>query len=431
MPATGYATTAMNLFRGNRSLATAVELYDGELRSATGLRVMAVLAVLIALSIESTDSFARYSTSPLWVLGTYATSALFALTGYTLAGSRDRHDRSDFVLRRLRRAYPAVALSTAACFAVLGPLASTLGPRRYFADGEGWQFLLNLVGVPQLTLPGVFEFNALPDIINANFWAPLAFLLLVAVVTFATGTGRRRAIIVGGTAALFGVGSLVLDALDALPGYRADPIRLMLAGPGFSAILSGLAGVAAAWWGKRIPLGRLPLGIAAALLGGAAVIGTESWRGVPGFHISITLPATYVGLYLATKQLPFIGIANRLYGPSAGFLLYAPPIQQLVASTAIGGSSGFANAALALPLALVVSCATWWLIERRLTATQRLTHPAFATRVDLPPKRRDRTWRERVERGAIALAVGIVLVVLMTAIMAMTFYAMQRPIEGM
>jgi peptidoglycan/LPS O-acetylase OafA/YrhL len=420
----------MQLFRGIRSLAMAVDLYGGELRSATSLRVAAVFIGLFFLSVESTDSFSSPSASPLWALETYADATLFALAGYTLASSRHRHSRRDFFSRRLRRAYPALLFSTLACFAVLGPIVSTSGIHGYFSDAAAWRFLLNLVAIPQLTLPGVFEFNALPDIVDAHLWAPLAFLSLVAFVTFASGS-PWRGIILAGIVALLVVGPLGLDAAEALPGNRADPVRLMIAGPGLSATLSGFAGIAAAWWARRILLMRSLLATALAVMIGIALLGNEEWRGAPTFQIAIVLPATYAALYLATRKLPLPHVADRLYGPIAGLFFYTPPLQQLIASTAMGSGSGFINAGLAVPAALLVSFGSWWLVERRVTAAQRANHPAFATAVEMLPKRPVRTWRERFEGGVTAFAVFTIVVALMTAIMAMTFFATQRPIDGM
>ena len=95
----------------------------------------------------------------------------FALSGFLVAGSMERTPKlSQFLTLRIIRLVPALAVEVLLCALILGPLVTNKPLWDYFAAPEFWAYFRNIVGDVHFTLPGVFEDNKLPRIVNASLW---------------------------------------------------------------------------------------------------------------------------------------------------------------------------------------------------------------------------------------------------------------------
>lgn len=97
--------------------------------------------------------------------------AFFALSGFLVAGSMARcRSPVHFMALRLVRILPALIAVVTLSMLVAGPLLSRYGAADYFMLGDSWRYLLNIIGSPQFTLPGVFDANLRAGIFNGALW---------------------------------------------------------------------------------------------------------------------------------------------------------------------------------------------------------------------------------------------------------------------
>ncbi|QGY03794.1 acyltransferase [Methylobacterium mesophilicum SR1.6/6] len=95
----------------------------------------------------------------------------FALSGFLIAGSALRTGRvGPFLANRCLRIVPALTVEVTLSALVLGPFFTTLPLNQYFADPMLLNYFGNIVGHVALELPGVFQNNPWPSIVNANLW---------------------------------------------------------------------------------------------------------------------------------------------------------------------------------------------------------------------------------------------------------------------
>ena len=110
----------------------------------------------------------------------------FALSGYLVAWSLFRSKTLlKFILFRMMRIYPALFVETVLSALVLGPLLTTLSLKDYFSDPRFYSYMLNIVGDVHYFLPGLFESNPFPHVVNNQLWTIpyelLSYLALAAL----------------------------------------------------------------------------------------------------------------------------------------------------------------------------------------------------------------------------------------------------------
>lgn len=161
--------------------------------SPSGNHLLHSLALLVTVCIQAfevTPDFIRFSNSPLWIARPLAWAALFAILGQGLARSRAFHGIRAFLVRRLVRDWVPLACVVLAMAVIVGPLITDRTPRAYATDPGLWSYFANLVGFPQFSLPGVFEFNNKSRTTLGLLWSVPCYLVLVGAVAIA---GDRQA----------------------------------------------------------------------------------------------------------------------------------------------------------------------------------------------------------------------------------------------
>lgn len=119
----------------------------------------------------------------------------FALSGFLVTGSAFRNsDVRIFFVNRALRIIPALSVEVTLSALVLGPLVTSLGLLDYLSDPRFFRYFGNIVGHVTFFLPGVFQDNPWPNIVNGNLWTlqPEFWCYALMMLAMVTGVLRRR-----------------------------------------------------------------------------------------------------------------------------------------------------------------------------------------------------------------------------------------------
>jgi peptidoglycan/LPS O-acetylase OafA/YrhL len=278
---------------------------------------------------------------------------LFFISGFLVTASFMRaKSMSEFALRRGMRLYPALIVVMLVTWLVLGPLVTTVPLPEYFNDRLFSTFFWNLALVGDFSLPGVFETNRFPGVVNGSLWTlryeVLCYVLLAACG--AAGLLRHRWIVL--------VAALVVIPLGWLARgqqwYVFPPFGMALS----DALRLGayfVAGTLIYLYRDVIPLDRrMAIGAAALML---------IFLLCGGFHLFFPVLGGYLAVYLGMQ--PALGFSLlRTNDYSYGTYAYAMPVQQFVIFCAPALAVWWFNILLALPLTLLCAVLSWHLIEK-------------------------------------------------------------------
>ncbi len=285
--------------------------------------------------------------------------AFFVLSGFLVFGSAVRvRDVKPFLALRLLRIAPALMTEVTLSALVLGPLVTTLSLGLYFSDPKFWTYFLNIVGMVHFELPGVFQTNPFPNIVNINLWTlPPEFycyaLLAVLMWMFRNRLPLAAIIAAMGGFVWFGVGELVFDV-----PVRANTTRYTVS---YIVYLFAL-GAAFMALSSRVRF-SLPFFVAAVI----------SYYALTLFRISdvaASIPLAYVTVYLGCCS--FRWFDNMLKSDlSYGLYLYGFPISQALMFVLMPHMQGLGAvsrvaviASLSIILTLLFAKLSWMFVEK-------------------------------------------------------------------
>jgi peptidoglycan/LPS O-acetylase OafA/YrhL len=156
------------------------------------LRIAAASAVLFS------HSYVMYGLAeprPIagYKLGTIGLFVFFAISGFLVCRSwiGDPHPMR-FALKRGLRIFPGLLVVVLLTALVLGSLVTTLPLGEYLLSPKTWLYVAsNITAVAgETTLPGVFETNPHPVVVNGSLWTLRYELLMYAVLAFVGVTLR-------------------------------------------------------------------------------------------------------------------------------------------------------------------------------------------------------------------------------------------------
>lgn len=323
------------------------------------IRFIAATMVLVS------HSFALYTGDPdtePWrktlgmSMGGVAVDIFFCASGFLVAGSllASRNVR-DFLLARALRIYPGLWVALLLTVVVVGLLASTEPPGRFFSAYETWKYLLRngvMVSGAEFQLPGAFANNPFKGAVNGSLWtlpfelrAYLILLLLWLVASW------KRGIATAGfkTAVKLACAVVVVWAVGSTLAGQPNKFLTLLAVFLLGALLRLIA--------DRVVLSRWALMALLTLLAGSLLLGTKAFWLVYLFVMPYAL--------LSFAYLP-AGVLRRFNGVgdySYGIYIYAFPIQQLVVAN--GVSSSWEVVGASFSFTLIAAIASWHLIEKR------------------------------------------------------------------
>lgn len=319
----------------------------GRANGFDGMRLMLALAIVAVHGVTLTAGDASRMAWPFQLAGRLVLPAFFALSGYLVAASLARcADMRTFLLLRLLRIVPALAVTVAATVLLLGPLMTVLPLRDYFASPMTIAYLQNVSGLPHFGLPGVFEANPRGGVVNGSLWTiqmEMACYLALALL----------GVLVRGR--FFGPALSGLALILLFP--RLPFLGLLLAWlPAKPLVLAFVCGALLRCFAARVPLHPL--------LGAAALAGAF-WIVRDPADAGLAVPFLAYGvIWLGLRHIP-AALTRADY--SYGLYLTAYPLQQ-VAIQLVPGQPWWINLSLALPAALLAAVMLWHGVEYPLMA---------------------------------------------------------------
>jgi peptidoglycan/LPS O-acetylase OafA/YrhL len=285
-------------------------------------------------------------------LGILAVNVFFVISGFLVAKSWTAcAGLPQFTRNRLLRIFPGLTAVVALSSFVLGPIMTSLPWGTYFADLRTYRYLLSAALDNQRGLPGVFDDNAHPGLLNGSLWTlSYEFLMYGALAVCGLLSGRyfKWAVLAIYLVAICG-------CVIHLPLLLVDSRTALLVGHIFDFGSYFFAG-ALAWCfreyvvlrGSLVLLGLLGLALRARLNFDAVV-----WN--------FALP--YIVLWLGLRSAPAWTAHFQRNDYSYGLYIWAFPLQQTVVSL-IGGGSFALNLLIDTLAAASAAWLSWRLVER-------------------------------------------------------------------
>lgn len=312
------------------------------------------LRVAAALAVLASHQFALSGRpEPVTLVGSWGgigVLVFFAISGFLVAGSWS-HDPNvwRFVVRRLLRIWPGLAVACVLVALVLGPLVSTLGWRDYYASPALREYfsLLNLWTFKS-QLPGIFVGSPVQESANGSLWTipyEIRCYLALAVLGL-VGLMRRHWLLPLAFLVFAGWFFFLFKA-----GYD-QPIRMYLQMAVVFFCAASLHQLRAVWQSRR----WLAWPVAAAAI---ALLWWWGWQ-----EIAFTLGLPIAVVLFGTGSLPVLRRTGRFGDVSYGLYIYAYPVQQtliwLSGNQLPVGIGILASAAVTLLLAWL----SWRLVEQ-------------------------------------------------------------------
>jgi peptidoglycan/LPS O-acetylase OafA/YrhL len=267
--------------------------------------------------------------------------------------ARDSNVRR-FFQRRCLRIFPALWLVVILSIGILGPVLTTVSLAEYFSAADTWRYLTTAILIPRNVLPGVFETNPFPHVINGSLWTlPVEFLCYITVAAAGLLREKQKGFPLG---LVLVMTVLLATYAPLLVGARFSPHFEMLAIFWWGALYAYFtAGPWRALKNKQWEL--LALAIALLIF---ALLGPRSAE-----RLAITLFAM-AAVFLAQRTDLGARLTDRIGDLSYGIYIYAFPVQQLVVYWL--GASGKSLAEMFLAssvITLALAYLSWHLVERQ------------------------------------------------------------------
>lgn len=279
----------------------------------------------------------------------------FALSGFLVAGSLERSKTLlTFVGLRAIRIYPALAVEVVLSAMLIGPAVTTLPLSHYFQDPLFFSYLLNALGDIHFFLPGVFETNPIPRIVNLQLWTVpyelLCYVVLAGLVVL--GATRRKILIPLAALALW----IVEIVMHWSSGEWFKPTET------FGGVQNGRLLVVCFLAGVSLYMYRERVAWSPRVFIGSAVASIICFWLVPSGDYPAMLPIAYVTVYLGLTNFSRIRLIEGA-DYSYGIYLYGFVVQQLfVYLTA--PRFWWVNALATVPLTAAFAAFSWHLIEK-------------------------------------------------------------------
>lgn len=320
------------------------------------LRMLAAFAVLVSHAFPI--SYGQGTPEPLekfvgLSLGSLAVCIFFGISGLLITLSFERRKSiAQFVVARFLRLYPGL-IAVLAITVAIGAMITTMPIRDYLSAPGTWTYIpKNLsLAVLQFSLPGVFQSNPLPGVINGSLWTLFYEVVCYGAVLIAGLLGLFR------SPKLFSAIFLLLTAAfmagiswqpEGGIAYKIDRL-IAFAWP------FGLGMMAYLWR----DLLRLDIKLVI-VLWLVCIPAASTLLFLPLFLIALLYSVAWIAFVPRGPMLAY----NRLGDYSYGVYIFAYPSQQLVAS-AIAGVEPLTNVLWAAPLTLTCSIISWHLVEKR------------------------------------------------------------------
>jgi peptidoglycan/LPS O-acetylase OafA/YrhL len=311
-----------------------------------GLSVAVLAFHTTWVSSGSNEFEASLWTGPYRFLFAAIVPAFFALSGFLVAGSLARTRIHQFITLRFIRLMPALAVEILISAIIVGLIFTDLPSSQYLMSRQFYAYLLNIVGRIHYYLPGVFEHNPGPGIVNGQLWTiPFEMECYLALVLLSISTLlRRRFAFVAITVVLcFGMTIWV---------FGGHPVDAITHSPGRMLVLCFLAAVSLHLYRDVIPYS----GALAAVSGAAAAVLLQ----IPDACYLAAFPVAYFTVWLGLMRPPAIPFGDLSYG----LFLFHYPVEQTVVHVFPAVRSWWLLTLIALPATTICAWLSWNLVEK-------------------------------------------------------------------
>ena len=343
------------------TIAARINEVNGRSSGFDYLRIVLAFGVVIYHTLLTTHGLAaedEFVSGPFHPLIALILPCFFALSGFLVAGSLERSKNLvEFLALRVLRIFPALSAEILLSAFLVGPAVTSLAWKDYFTDPLFFRYFFNIVGHVQFKLPGVFESNPFPQIVNGQLWTvpyELECYIALSIVTL-LGAVRYRYVM------LFLVVGLNLALLAK--NIISPPVVLV------HGILTGRQLVMTFFYGviiyrfkdKLIWSGRA---FAICALVSVALL----WQQSTAYDYFALPFMAYITAYLGLtdpKRLLIVKIGDLSYG----VFLYSFTIQQLVVH--LGVRQWWTNLLFSIPLCLLFALFSWTCVEKPFLGFRR------------------------------------------------------------
>lgn len=297
-----------------------------------------------------------------WTGGYMAVNGFFVLSGLLIAKSLNtRRQLGSYVKSRLLRIYPALIAMGLAFVIIFAPFFSEPGGLERMWSGETWRYVLRVLamGDPEQAPGGIFAGNLESDF-NGPLWTIRFEMMAYALAAFGFFSGllgRFRRVLTA-----FLVVQIAYLALPHMIDFSVFPAGALSLLRLSSAFLMGMV----LWhW----PAARRPHGLIVAGLAGLFLLFGSSLVGELLANLALTAVILRVGLPFKTNRL-----VSAMPDYSYGLYIWHYPVMQGVLF--LHPDVGPAMLGLvSTPIFLLVSAASWHLIEKPALRLKRLRRP--------------------------------------------------------
>lgn len=331
------------------------------------LRVIAATAVVVhhaflAFHPLKSDLIYQWSHGATQ-LGFLSVSIFFALSGFLVVpGLLKSGDVVDYLIRRVVRIVPLLAVVVFATAFIVGPIITTMGLSEYYTDARAFLYLKNITTSLSLDLPGVVTYHGTSQV-NGALWTLRFEWICYFVLAAASLTGvlRRRALFT----AFYVACVCAAFAMD----------HFMIAGLSGTALNTSLRLFAYFGGGVMVYLYRSVLPMSWAYVIAALVGAALAYRFEVGELIApILLAYVIAGIGLVTwPWTVFLGKADVSYGI---YLIHSVVLVVVMHFLQLGDP--FRLLAVALPITVALALCSWFLIERPALRTKGMVSQAVA-----------------------------------------------------
>lgn len=164
------------------------KMSEGRNNNLDVIRFFAAILVIVCHSFPlsygktSSDYLAQYTNNRL-SLGGFAVSIFFVFGGFLIAKSMDgKKNAVSYFSARCKRIFPSLIFVVCILTFVVGPIITNISVREYFTSKETFKYLANMFLIPIHNLPGVFENNVYPRVVNGALWTlPVEFMCYILI----------------------------------------------------------------------------------------------------------------------------------------------------------------------------------------------------------------------------------------------------------
>ncbi len=374
------------LLKGREDLSTVKDVLDRHNNRAPGFDLMRLALACeifwqhagwlsIGLSGASADSYSALITSSpdFHAVGSLSPALhqalhlalvpmFFALSGFLVTGSAERvRALKPFLAFRLLRIIPALTVEVTLSAFILGGIFTQLPLREYFSDPQFFRYFGNIFGFVTFELPGLFQNNPVPRMVNGNLWTLPAefYCYLITAALIWTGLLFKRKIILISlllVTTLLIIGDAVFGLSELCEAHY----------PALVIIHYFCVGCCFYLWRDWVPR-HVGLFIGALI---ASIILLNCPRGA---YIS-TIFLTYAMIFVGTMEWPKIPLIQR-GDYSYGIYLYGYPLlQALMAAVPSLQGHKFVVAALGGAITIMFAACSWhWIEQPTLSLKKRFS----------------------------------------------------------